>query len=860
MRTEDGVLWQLDIPVAERDVSALRYEFLILRGEKVVRREWGGVPRLFPVRDGMTFVCRDYWREIPPESHLYSSAYTSIKGLRVERFNGSKIELLYYTRTLVFRVQAPQLGEGQVLALVGSQPPLGIWSPRRTLRMNKAGTNEWVLAVDAVGLYLPFEYKYVVIDEKTGDLLRWEEGENRLSPRQGLADRVVLVVMDRPVRIKAEPWRVAGLVVPLFALRSLGSQGVGDMGDLKMMTDWAAKTGMHALQLLPVGDTTQNHSWTDSYPYNCISIYALHPIYIDLRQLPALCDEEFMKAYERERQALNALPALDYERVCAMKREYLHRLYEQEGSKVTDSEDYRAFRQRNEEWLVPYCVFCLLRDEYGTADFRQWPEHGTYRADEVHALALQRERDCGYYAFVQYLLDRQLTQATQYARSHGLFLKGDIPIGISRNSVEAWVEPHLFHMDCQAGAPPDSFSTDGQNWGFPTYDWEAMERDSYRWWIRRFRKMAEYFDAYRIDHVLGFFRIWQIPLTSVHGPLGQFAPALPMTKEEIADYGLAFDRERFTQPYITNRVLDILFGRMATGVKRKYLEAGQEGSWRLRPEYSTQRDVQAAFHGLDDDKSIRKRNGLYRLISNVLFVPDQQDAERFHPRINAMDDLVFEMLNEKERNAFRQLHDDYYYRRHNQFWEAEAMKKLPPLVQATNMLVCAEDLGMVPACVGPVMERLRILSLEIQSMPKTMGIRFGRLEDNPYLSVSTIFTHDMPTLREWWEEDYERAQNYYNEMLGHDGPAPHEMPGSLCAEVIARQLYCPSMLCLISLQDWLSIDEAHRHPNPKEERINVPANPRHYWRYRMHLNIEELMACDELNEQISRLISRSGRK
>ena len=481
-------------------------------------------------------------------------------------------------------------------------------------------------------------------------------------------------------------------------------------------------------------------------------------------------------------------------------------------------------------------------------------------AEEIHSLALQREESCNYYAFQQFCLDQQLMRATQYARRNGVFLKGDIPIGISRHSVEAWVEPHLFHLDCQAGAPPDNFSADGQNWGFPTYNWERMAQDGYRWWVHRFRKMAEYFDAFRIDHVLGFFRIWQIPLHSVHGLLGQFAPSLPLSIKDIERYGLTFDRVRFIHPYITTQVVTSIFGRFSAEVKKKFLIAGKNNIWRLRPEYATQRMVEAAFVGFDDAKSLKIRDGLYRLISDVLFVPDMQDAERFHPRINAMNDYVFQSLSPQERDAFSRLHDDYFYHRHNHFWEEEAMKKLPPLVQATDMLVCAEDLGMVPACVGPVMERLRILPLEIQSMPKAMGVRFGRLEENPYRSVSTIFTHDMPTLREWWEEDYERAQEYYSQMLGMDGAAPRVMPGWLCAEVVARQLYSPSMLCLISLQDWLSIDETHRFPHPRAERINVPANPRHYWRYRMHLNIEELMECQELNNQVRQLIRRSGRE
>ena len=217
-------------------------------------------------------------------------------------------------------------------------------------------------------------------------------------------------------------------------------------------------------------------------------------------------------------------------------------------------------------------------------------------------------------------------------------------------------------------------------------------------------------------------------------------------------------------------------------------------------------------------------------------------------------------LDEGEKYNFNRLYNDYFYRRNNRFWYHEAMKKLPRLTQATRMLVCAEDLGMVPDCVPWVMNELRILSLEIQSMPKEDKVRFGHLSRNPYRSVCTISTHDMPTLRQWWDEDEERTQDYFNTMLYRGGAAPHPLPGWLAKDIVSRHLTSPSMLCLLSLQDWLSIDEHLRLPDQNAERINIPANPRHYWRYRMHLTIEQLLAADDFNETIRTLITQSGRK
>lgn len=463
------------------------------------------------------------------------------------------------------------------------------------------------------------------------------------------------------------------------------------------------------------------------------------------------------------------------------------------------------------------------------------------------------------YYFIQYHLHLQLLAATKYARENGVVLKGDIPIGISRNSVEAWTEPHYFNLDGQAGAPPDDFSVNGQNWGFPTYNWDVMEKDGYRWWMKRFQKMAEYFDAYRIDHILGFFRIWEIPMHAVHGLLGQFVPSLPMSREEIESYGFTF-REEYLSPFIHESFLGQLFGPYTHLVKQDFLQLTDEpGVYRMKPGFETQQEVKQFFAGKNDEDSIWIRDGLYSLISNVLFMPDKKEEGKYHPRIGVQRDFIFRTLSEEDKNAFNKLYDQYYYHRHNEFWYQQAMKKLPQLTQSTRMLVCGEDLGMIPACVASVMNELRILSLEIQRMPKNPMHEFGHLDEYPYRSVCTISTHDMSTLRGWWEEDYQQTQRYYNTILGHYGTAPVVATPELCEEIVRNHLNSNSILCILSFQDWLSIDKKLRNPNVQEERINVPSNPRNYWRYRMHITLEQLMKAQALNDKIRELIKYTGR-
>ena len=857
LETRDGRVWSGEVLLSDSHIRAFSYHYRIYRGEDVARKEWDFVPRRFRADTTKSYEFPDAWRDVPLFSHLYTSAFTKcIRPHRVE-----KEELPYFDSTLMLRVSAPQLKDGQALALLGNQPALGDWNPNFAIRMKETGMYEWSLTLNAAGLNFPMEYKYVIVDAETGEFVDWEGGENRVLPADKVGRGEIVVISDALLRVRGRRWKAAGVVIPVFSLRSEGSCGVGDFGDLKMMVDWAVETDMHAIQILPIYDTTIHGNWLDSYPYNSISIYALHPQYIDLRQLPALADARSRETFEARRRVLNALPQVDYEGVGRLKQEYVREVFRQEGRQVLSSERFAVFFKRNEEWLVPYAAFSVLRDRYGTADFRRWPKFAEYKAEDVRAFcrpSAPAYAEVSYYYFVQFCLHEQLSAASEYARAKGVILKGDIPIGISRNSVEAWVEPHYFNLDGQAGAPPDDFSVNGQNWGFPTYNWDVMLKDGCSWWVRRFRKMAEYFDAYRIDHVLGFFRIWEIPSHSVHGLLGHFSPSLPMSVEEIEGYGLHF-REDFVCPLVTDGMLDRIFGERAEEVRSLYLEETGEGRYAMRPEYDTQRKVEAAFAGRTEEEDVALREGLYTLVSNVLFIPDDKQEGWYHPRISAQQDYFYQTLGEGERRAFDALYEDYYYHRHNGFWYDQAMRKLPVLVEATQMLVCAEDLGMVPECVPWVMEALRILTLEIQTMPKKFGVRFGRLEENPYRSVATIFTHDMPTLRGWWEEDAGRRQQYYNEMLQKDGDAPAVIPGWLCEEVVARHLFSPSMLCLISWQDWMSIDDRLRYPDVAAERINVPANPKNYWHYRMHLTLEKLMECDVLNNKIRQLITHSGR-
>ena len=862
MKAEGEGRWKCDIRHEFQSGSFIDYYYAVEREGKEERHEWlVAMHRLeFDSVKGINYNVYDHWIDAPEDSYLYSSAFTDC----IASHEHSLCPKIGYPICIRLKVRAPQLRADERLALVGEDAVLGSWEAKKAVPMYEHNYNEWVVNIDATKLARPFmEFKFVVLDEEDDVTPLWEIGANRTVVLPPMETGDVAVYELSQATFPIHPMKCAGTLVPVFSLRSKTSFGVGDFGDLRKMIDWVALTRQRVLQILPINDTTITHTWTDSYPYSCISIFALHPQYADLTALPPLKDEKEREKYEQLRESLNALPQIDYEQVNAAKTSYLRLLFEQEGKKVMSSAAFKAFFAESKQWLVPYAQYCYLRDTNGTADYTQWAGHEVFHEADRKALESPRTKlfkDVSFFYYVQYILNTQMKAVHEYARQKGVILKGDIPIGVNRYGCDAWQEPRYFNLNGQAGAPPDDFSVNGQNWGFPTYNWDEMLKDGCLWWVRRFSNMAKFFDAYRIDHVLGFFRIWEIPVDAVHGLLGQFQPALGMTREEIEGYGLHWQEELFTQPYICDWVLDRIFKERAEEVRQKYLEPTHNGFYRMKDEYNTQRKVEKAFAGTTDEKELWLRDGLYALISNVLFVRDHKDAKKFHPRISAQLDLLYEALTDSEKFVFNRLYNDYYYRRNNQFWYREAMKKLPRLVQATRMLVCAEDLGMVPDCVPWVMNELRILSLELQSMPKDPSTRFGHLSRNPYRSVCTISSHDMPTLRQWWDEDRQRTQEYYTTMLYRGDEAPHPLPGWLARDIISRHLTSPSMLCILSIQDWLAIDEKLRLPNANAERINIPANPRHYWRYRMHLNIEDLMAQTAFNENIRELIMHSGRK
>jgi len=852
-------LWTGTVTINNPQTDVIHYSYIYKGLDGVQVQEWDDHKTIDISKKPMQEIrVMDTWNPAGEfENAFYTDPFQEI--LLKEQETRTKTKAVKNV-THYFKVKAPLLEKHEVVCLLGSNKALADWNEEEPVLLHRE--NNWY----TVKLHLPKEsfpiqYKYGVYNIKSKSFVRFETGENRWLHGDALVNTLT-ILHDGFVRLPNATWRGAGVVLPVFSLRSKNSFGTGEFTDLKLLVDWAVKTGLKMIQILPVNDTTATHTWVDSYPYAAISAFALHPLYLNISKVAGKEFADIIKPLKKKQVQLNELPEVDYEAVMHVKQAAIKELYMVQKEKWLKDPDFARFFYQNEHWLVPYAVFCSLRDRYGTADFNQWKTNNIYNKEAILKLASPKGKqydEVAIHYFTQYHLHSQLQEAAAYAHKNGVILKGDIAIGVYRYGSDAWVEPELYHLEMQAGAPPDDFAVRGQNWGFPTYNWDRMAADGFDWWHQRFIQMSNYFDAFRIDHILGFFRIWSIPLHAVEGIMGHFVPALPVYKEEFEQRGIWFNPVRYCQPYINDTVLWELFGPN----KEKfypYLDTAAN-QYTLKPEFATQRQVEAHFDALErSEENQHLRQGLYDLISNViLFEQPGSQGREFHFRISMENTTSFRHLEGYVQDKLRELYINYFYQRQEHFWMQEGLRKLPALKRSTNMLICGEDLGMVPQCVPVVMKQLGIVSLEIQRMPKDIHSEFFHPAQAPYLSVVTPSTHDMSTIRGWWEEDRTKTQRFFNTVLGQWGEVPATCEAWINKAIVIQHLQSPAMWATFQLQDLLGMNETLRRENPQEERINIPAIPKHYWRYRMHLTLEQLLKEKEFNEELHEFVKEAGR-
>ncbi|WP_419868908.1 4-alpha-glucanotransferase [Chryseobacterium sp. CT-SW4] len=847
--TENG-LWKCEVDYFSKSIS-YQYQLVDERGN-ILREEFVPHHLNFP-HNYKEFLIFDEWNNKNfPENYLNNKVLHN----KLNQFSPEKYSILK-KHTHLFRIEAPVYNPDWEIVLFGNTESLGNWDYNRVIHLVQTDFGVWENSVE-IPEDTHIEYKYCLYDKKEGRVIDVETGENRTTVPNFQKD-ILQIVSNHYFRFKAyQMYHAAGVAVPVFSLRSEEGFGVGEFGDMKKLADWAKETNLGIIQVLPINDTTANYTWTDSYPYAAVSVYALHPQYISLERLDFPLPAEIRQEYQKEKEALNALELIDYEKMISGKWKYLKAVFKADKDKIYKDRNFKKFIKDNEHWLVPYAAFCVLRDKYKTPNFNEWKTHKKYIAGKISPFFTAGNKDYDdamLHAWVQYQLHKQLKDAIDYVHDLGVSVKGDLPIGIYRYSVEAWTEPELFGMDFQAGAPPDQFTELGQNWEFPTYNWEAMKDDDYRWWKNRFKALEQYFDAMRIDHILGFFRIWRMPISATQGILGYFYPAVPIVTDEFKAWNIPFDFDRYCKPYINDEILWKYFGD-GRQEALQFMNEPFDGTYSFKEEFNTQRKLADYFKNNPDDELKEK---LISLCANVLFLTEEKNGEIvYHPRFNVAGTDSYQYLSDWEQKAIYELYHDYFFRRQDHLWYEQAMEKLPMILNATQMLICGEDLGLVPACVPVVMDELAIIALKVQRMPSD-NIPFYDPKNANYMNVVTASSHDSSTLRQWWKEDPALTQKYFNQQLVQYGMAPHELDSYLAEIIMKQHLYNDAMLAIFPLQEFLATDPQLTNPDMDNERINNPAVFPHYWRYRMHLNLEDLKDKKSFNEKIAYWIKDSGR-
>ncbi|KAI8562554.1 hypothetical protein RHMOL_Rhmol03G0044400 [Rhododendron molle] len=814
------------------------YSYYVVDDERNVLRWEAGKKRklVLPdgLRDGEVVELHDLWQTssdgLPCTSAFRNVIFRKTWSTEIQRPLGVIQTKLDENDSVVvqFRICCPNIEEETSIYVIGSSTKLGQWKVQDGLKLYYAGDSIW--QADCVVQKDDFPIKYPWLIEM--------------------------------------PWRGAGVAVPMFSIRSEADLGVGEFLDLKILVDWAVESGFHLVQLLPINDTSVHGMWWDSYPYSSLSVFALHPLYLRVQALSERIPEEIKEEIQRAKELLDGKD-VDYEATMATKLSIAKKIFVLEKDTILNSDSFNNFFSENEGWLKPYAAFCFLRDFFETSDHSQWGRFTCYSIDKLEKLvskdSVQYDVICFHY-YIQFHLHLQLAEAAEYARKKGVVLKGDLPIGVDRNSVDTWVDPNIFRMNTSTGAPPDYFDKNGQNWGFPTYNWEEMSKDNYAWWRARLTQMGKYFTAYRIDHILGFFRIWELPEHAMTGLVGKFRPSIPLSQEELEREGI-WDFNRLSRPYIRHGFLQEKFGAYWTVIASNFMNEYEQQRYEFKEDCNTEKKIASklkscseSFFFLDNEDKIRRN--LFDLLQasrNIVLIRDPEDASKFYPRFNLEDTSSFKDLDDHSKNVLKRLYYDYYFHRQESLWHQNALKTLPALLNSSDMLACGEDLGLIPSCVHPVMQELGLIGLRIQRMPSEPGLDFGIPSQYSYMTVCAPSCHDCSTLRAWWEEDEERRCQFYKTMVGSDSLPPSQCVPEIAYFILRQHVEAPSMWAIFPLQDLLAVKEEYTTRPAAEETINDPTNPKHYWRFRVHVTLESLMKDKELKSTIKDLIRGSGR-
>ncbi len=636
------------------------------------------------------------------------------------------------------------------------------------------------------------------------------------------------------MRYEAGDRRLFGIAVPLGSIRVEGGWRVGEYPDLAPFARLCEGLGAGLLQLLPLNDTGGQSS-----PYSALSAFALHPLYIRVRDLPEAAAApravEALESFAAEARPGERFP---YGECLEAKLTALRAVYEASADSIAADEGLAAF-VRGRPWLRAYAVYRRLKSSYGERAWRSWPDHRDPTRDEIDAMwddpAARREQL--FHAWMQRRAAEQFGAAAEAVAGMGLVLLGDIPILMNDDSADVWADRRFFDESLRAGAPPDMYSSVGQNWGFPIYDWDAMAEDGYSFWRARVAEAARYYSAYRIDHVLGFFRIWALGDRDETGCLGRFVPGAELGADELSRAGFSPERLRWlSEPHIPGAELRaaVPAPEAALVVEAALERIGGEDLYLFKRSIRGEADLsELPLSGA----AIEFLKARWR---DRAFLPI--GGGRFSPTWSYRGARAWASLSDGERSALEAMIGAASASA-ELGWEDRGRRLLSMLGSASDMLPCAEDLGAVPDCVPRVLAELGIPGLRVPRWMRRWdeaGQPFKPLSEYGELSACTPSVHDTSTLRGWWEGEDGRdafVEAYCPELR----PAPALLDPDGEGAVLAALAKAPSRLFVVQLQDLLDLSARYRSDDPSGDRINVPGSVDGFnWTWRMGPGTEEL--------------------
>lgn len=659
--------------------------------------------------------------------------------------------------------------------------------------------------------------------------------------------------------------KYTGTSIPVGSLKTKNSCGIGEFLDLIPFADFCKKSNLKIIQLLPVNDTG-----TESSPYSALSAFALHPLYIRLDALPELQesgkDEKLAekqkkllskaKKIKKEFDAFNRFP---YTKLRNAKLDFLKEVFDTFSSSILKDKDLKKWTKEN-PWVIDYAVFMNIKTDNFQASWKQWKKYKNITREEIEQLWNDKELEHEHivYSWIQFRLHQQFLEASTYVQQQGIMLKGDIPIMMNEDSHDAWAYPEYFNDSLRAGSPPDGPNPMGQNWGFPTYNWNNLKKDDYSWWKNRLIQASKYYQMYRIDHVLGFFRIWAIPENECTAVLGHTEPFDPVTTQELHSFGFSDDRIRWmSKPHVsTSSIQDVNNGDYlgTHGILNTLMDRiGNEELWLFKKEIKGDKDIWAR-----EDIPFAVREKLAEKWRDRMFVEVKKD--NYFPIWTYTQTTAWNSLSDNEKNAMNEFIGQKLEKM-GYLWEKQARTLLGELTGCTKMIACAEDLGANIDSLPLVLKDLSIMSLRVvrwtRQWNKT-GQPFFSFSDYPELSVATASVHDSSTLRLW----------FMKEQDANDFIASFPPEASIANEVRYGQYNPTTANYLLStienansnyvihpIQDFLGLVDTYYAEDPVTEQINIPGSVSLFnWTYRLPAPIETLIKDKELTSRIANLV------